>query len=130
MTLSTSDTRWIRTMKVYGIVSALVLIFSIVYELFSHGVYALPMMFAFMYPFFGGVAAIGLSHALHLAYPNRITRNAYHAAIATLTIGSLMQGVLDIYGTTNALQVWYTRIGIFWILIALLFYGIQYQVRK
>lgn len=44
---------------------------------------------------------------------------AYHSGIATLTVGSIFKGVLEIYGTTNQLIVVYWIAG-----FGLLFIGI------
>lgn len=43
----------------------------------------------------------------------------HHAGVATLTLGSVMEGVLAIYGTTNQLTCWY------WIAGGLLLVGAQ-----
>jgi len=42
---------------------------------------------------------------------NHFSCNLYHSGIAAITVGSLVQGVLDIYGTTNALINAYWWIG-------------------
>ena len=70
-------------------VSILTGLFGAIYELFSHEVYSYFMIYAFA-----------------------LCRNLYHAGIATLTIGSIMRGVLDIYGTTNSLSNIYWFAGI------------------
>lgn len=36
-------------------------------------------------------------------YPGVFARNLYHSGIATFTVGSIVRGVLDIYGTANHL---------------------------
>lgn len=42
----------------------------------------------------------------------------YHMALATLTVGSILKGVLDIYGTTNRLMIAYPATGIALIILA------------
>ncbi len=84
-----------------------------IYELFSHEVYSYFMIYAFAFPLVGGTLPyllLGLSKAKR--YPNAVCRNLYHAGIATLTVGSIMRGVLDIYGTTNSLTNIYWFVGI------------------
>ena len=87
------------------------------YEMFSHGVYSSFMVYAFMVPLLGGAmpdflmarrnirgnkkrAASGAASMLQLA------------AVTTLTAGSIIKGVLDIYGTTNKLVIVYPVIGL------------------
>lgn len=43
--------------------------------------------------------------------PGRLPLNLYNAGIAALTVGSLMEGVLEIYGTTNDLLRIYWFVG-------------------
>ena len=45
-------------------------------------------------------------------------RLLYHMALATLTAGSILKGVLDIYGTTNRLMIAYPATGITLIAVA------------
>lgn len=51
------------------------------------------------------------------SYPGRIARNLYRSGIATLTIGCIMQGVLEIYGTTNKLICVYWIVGIVFVFV-------------
>ena len=89
-----------------------------VYELFSHGVYSYFMIYAFMVPLAGGVLPSLL--ALRAAGGRRdvsaeggtLSSGLQFAAIITLTAGSFMKGILDIYGTTNRLMAVYTVLGL------------------
>ena len=81
--------------------------FGAIYEIFSHGVYSYGMLYAFAFPLALGVLPFMLLTMLHAAYPNRFARGVYHAGIATLTVGSLVTGALEIYGTTNPLTLVY-----------------------
>lgn len=79
-------------------------LFGAVYELFSHEVYSYSMIYAFAIPLAGGALpflAVAMGHIRR--FRGRISRSLYHAAIMTFTIGSIMKGVLEIYGTTSAL---------------------------
>ena len=88
----------------YIAASLLCALFGAVYELFSHEVYSYSMIYAFVIPLAGGALpflAVAMGHIGR--FPGRISRSLYHAAITTFTIGSIMKGVLEIYGTTSAL---------------------------
>jgi len=60
------------------------------------------MVYLFLFPLVGGVLPYG---ALWLTggryYPGGFATGLYNCGIATLTVGSCMQGVLEIYGTTS-----------------------------
>lgn len=94
-------------------VSILTGLFGAIYELFSHEVYSYFMIYAFAFPLLlGTLPYLMLSLSGGTRYPNALCRNLYHAGIATLTTGSIMRGVLDIYGTTNSLSNIYWFAGI------------------
>ncbi len=102
-----------RTAFVYLLLACLCALFGAVYERFSHGVYSYFMLYAFAFPLAGGAvpfAALSLSRSARL--PPALARNLYHAGIAALTVGSLVRGVLDIYGTTNRLCRVYGVVGV------------------
>lgn len=121
----TSDTdisgKALKTAFAYLLVSLFCALFGAVYERFSHGVYSFYMIYAFGFPLAGGTLpflAISLSRK---RYPGAVARNLYHSGIATLTVGSIVQGILDIYGTTNRLT------GLYWIVgVILVVSGIVY----
>ena len=82
-----------------------------VYGLFSHGVYSYFMTYAFMIPLLAGA----LPHLITAmkggdsAAAEKLigSRNLQLAFIVTLTVGSLLKGALDIYGTTSRLLIAY-----------------------
>lgn len=95
----------LKTSLVYLAAAVFFALFGGIYELFSHGVYSYAMIYAFAFPLIGGALpflGIGLSKKCPL--PGRIFRNAYHSALSAWTVGSIFQGVLEIYGTTNPLS--------------------------
>ena len=99
--------------KVYLAVSVFVLVFSIVYEIFSHGVISLYMILAFLFPLILGALPFGIINFMKKNYyPDTIASNAYHAGVSTLTVGCIMKGVLDIYGTSSSLIPIYNIVGI------------------
>ncbi len=102
-----------KTALVYLLVSVFCAIFGAVYELFSHEVYSFYMLYAFAFPLVGGTLPFLLMAVFSARkYPNVFVRNLYHSALATLTVGSIVRGILDIYGTTNHLSEYYWIVGI------------------
>ena len=83
-------------------------VFSAIYEYFSHEVYSPFMVWLFAIPF-----ALGsLPSLIFWLWPQLNVgswwQKTIHAfAVATLTVGSLLQGVVEIYGTTNHLIIYY-----------------------
>jgi len=93
------------------IVSLFTALFGAVYELFGHGVYSYGMIYAFAFPLVLGVLPLMLIGMLHRPAPGRVSKNLYHAGIASLTVGSIVSGALEIYGTTNPLTLLYWVLG-------------------
>ena len=124
MTLYTSDTEYknrtgsadlLRSGTAYLIASALVAAAGWMYELFSHGVYSNYMIYAFMVPLVCGALPDILAATRGCRSKKRSGSSASGlrlAAVVTLTAGSLIKGVLDIFGTTNRLLVVYPIIGL------------------
>ena len=92
------------------IASGFLAVFGGIYESFSHGVYSGWMIFAFAVPLIFGVLLYALLLRLGKA-PRRVFLNLWNAGVACLSVGSVFQGVLAIYGTTNALIVVYPIAG-------------------
>lgn len=95
----------------YITASAAVAASGAVYELFSHGVYSYYMIYAF-----APVLLLGALPAVILLcrggfVPTKLGFELYNAGIATLTAGSFIKGVLDIYGTSNGLVAVYPVVG-------------------
>ena len=99
---------------VYLLCSLFCVLFGAIYEMFSHEVYSFYMIYAFAFPLAGGVLPfLVVSLFRPKWYPGVFALNLYHSGIASLTVGSVVQGVLEIYGTTNSLVqlYWYVGIG-------------------
>ena len=107
----------------YLAASIVIAIAAAVYGLFGHGVYSYFMTYAFMIPLLAG-ALPHLAAAMKSADSKQNgkesapdepsvwaklseAKEAQLALVATLTAGSLLKGVLDIYGTTNRLLIIY-----------------------
>lgn len=98
----------IRTAFAYLVISLGCVLFGAVYEIHSHEVYSFYMIYAFVFPLAGGALPFLLFCLFSFAhFPCKTARHFYHSGMAALTTGSLVQGVLDIYGTTNVLVAYY-----------------------
>lgn len=86
-------------------------LFGAVYEGFSHGVYSYFMIYAFGFPLAGGALPFFALAFSDRRPPGRAALNLYHSGIAAMTVGSLFEGVLEIYGTTNRLVAVYWMVG-------------------
>ncbi len=124
MILFTLDIKKLREQgKIYIIVTLTCILFSIIYESFSHGVISNFMIFSFVVPLVFGV---GINYMFYFfkikKLPSRIQNKIYNAGIATLTIGSIMEGVLQIYGTTNSKIYVYLVVGIILLFTSIISY--------
>ncbi len=109
----------------YAIVTLICLIVGIVYEIFSHGVWSVFMIGAFAVPLVLGVIPNLLIGFGNLKTPAMPAETLYACGVATLTIGSLLKGALDIFGTTNTLLDYYWMVGGAFALLGIIFYLAQ-----
>lgn len=116
--LYTLDTKKISL--VYLIISLITMNFGFIYELFSHGVYSNYMMFAFLIPFLLG-SIFFLILGLFKIKVSNLSLNFYHSFVSTLTLGCIMKGFLDIYGTTNSLLNVYIYVSILLLILSIVF---------
>ena len=114
-----------RTVVVYLFVTLFCVLFSAVYEYFSHEVYSYFMLYAFVFPLAGGALPFVSMAFYGKSLPGRIACNLYHSGIAALTVGSLFQGVLDIYGTTNRLALVYWIAGALFLFLGMIAYFVD-----
>ncbi len=89
-------------------------LFGAVYERFGHGVFSFFMVYAFAFPLLLCTLPLEVASLRGLRLPGRAARGFWDCGVATLTVGSLVRGALEIYGTTNRLT------GLYWILGGLL----------
>ena len=86
-------------------------LFGAVYEKFSFGVYSCCMIYAFLIPLILGTIPL-LSIAIWgKKYPDKTALTTWTSGIVVLTVGCIVQGVLEIYGTTNHLMIVYPIAG-------------------
>ena len=94
-------------MLIYLAVTLFTLVFGMIYEIFSHGVFNNYMIFAFCVPLFGGLAPYYLAYLFSSKVSCKAVRYSHHSAIVLLTLYSVLHGVFDIYGTSSNLIIWY-----------------------
>ena len=85
----------------YLAVTVFCAVFGAVYELFSHGVYAAGMVYAFGFPLLGGLLPALLYAKGGKPLPSETSLLLWHFGISALTVGSLFSGALEIYGTSS-----------------------------
>lgn len=114
-----------KTVKTYGFTTLFCIAFNYIYSLFGHGVSSPFMSYAFVFSLVlgvGGFIALG-----RLNVENRIAFNLYNAGIATLTIGSLLRGIIDIAGADTIYPVYYFVVGTVLVAVGGLMYFYQWQ---
>lgn len=99
--------------------------FGAVYEFFSHGVYSYYMLYAFMIPFLGGTVYFYCILYFRSKIPRCIARRFQHFGILTVTVGCMVCGILEIYGTTNHLVNIYFIVGGMFFVIGNFMYLLQ-----
>ena len=115
--MSTSDIK--KKIKQFLIITIITLLFCIIYEYFSFGVISKYMILAPLIPLILGILTYLLLKNEKVGY---IESSMYSNGVYTLLIGSILQGVLEIYGTTNKLMIIYLVVGIGLIFISLIIY--------
>ena len=94
--------------KRYLFVAVVCAVFTIVYECFGHGMWSYWMRASFAWPLL--LAALPFAVLAKTRQDvGEGSRLIYQAGVITLMVGSLFQGVLDIYGTVSSLAA------VFWI---------------
>ncbi len=108
---------FMKTGLIWLCISAFTGVFSIIYEMFSHGVYSMPMMLAFLIPLCGvSLPCIWAARTGRGDRTKRISLSAlavWKSAVLALLLGCIFAGVLEIYGTTNRLlAVYFSAAGV------------------
>ena len=107
-----------KTMQ-YVFLSLFIFVFAQIYEYFSHGVYSNYMLYAFLIPFLGLAVPSFLLHSLKKTLPAN-SCFLWKCGIATLTVGSIYKGVLEIYGTNGFFEFPYLFLGVGICMVAVL----------
>jgi len=112
-----------KTILIYTAFTLFCVLFSIAYEHFSHGVYSNYMIYLFAFPLAGGVVPAFLVLAFRrIPYPTQTSCVLYNCGLTTLTVGSCLKGVLEIYGTISHYILFYWFAGFLLIAFALIKY--------
>ncbi len=104
------EKRYAYVVKAYLLATVGCAVFGAVYELFSHQVWSRFMIYAFAFPLFLGAIPFFLLRKRGKPFPGKAAE-LVHAGVAALTVGSILQGVLEIYGTSNPLTIAYWAVG-------------------
>ena len=120
MILSILDNKYLKKQsKIYLIISIICLIFSLIYEHFSHEVYSFYMISAFLIPLILG-CVVSTFLSMKNIKVSRTSNNLYNASVATFTIYFIMRGFLEIYGTTNSIINIYLIVGILLLVVSII----------
>ena len=110
----------------YFCISIFCAAFGGIYEIFSHGVYSNYMMYAFLFPLIGGTLYNLILYCFsRLRLQRGLSLIFYNTGIAALTIGSIVRGILDIYGTDNILVNVYRYAGVILVCLGAVFYAVD-----
>ena len=104
------EKRYAYVVKAYLLATVGCAVFGAVYELFSHQVWSRFMIYAFAFPLLLGAIPFFLLRKRGKPFPGKAAE-LVHAGVAALTVGSILQGVLEIYGTSNPLTIAYWAVG-------------------
>lgn len=130
-----SGKRALKAGTAYLAVSASCILFNQIYALFGHGVHSASMSLLFLYPLLGGALPFLL---IWLFTPRseqtqsyRFSCNCYNSGIAALTVGSLLQGVFEIAGTSSPyLAVFFVCGWTLWAFALMIFFADFYLSRR
>jgi len=90
------------------------LVFFLIYNRFSHGVHSPYMTYLFLWPLLmGAVPAFLLGFLKEDFPPGKHEENLYFFGVETLTMSSLLRGILDIAGTASVFQRYLMAAGAF-----------------
>ena len=106
---------------IYLAISAFLVIFNIIYGVFSHDVTSNYMTYAFLIPLIGGTVPSLI--LIFLPKPSFIVKNIWRMGIASTIIGFLLRGVFEIYGTFVSIVNIYIYLGLSMLFLSLCLYG-------
>lgn len=94
---------WLRRAVGFAAASCITALFGALYELFSHGVYSYSMLYAFGYMLVGGVVPSLVMACLGRECRRGAAFELYVFALSCATVGSLVGGVFEIFGSSSRL---------------------------
>ena len=95
-------------------------LFGTIYEYFSHGVYTFFMIASFLIPLVLGLIPYGILYMINKELKSNICTDLYDYSVIILTIGSIVKGILVIFGTSNYLTYVYLYVGISLLLLSII----------
>lgn len=101
-------------------IAIFVALFGAIYEMFSHEVYSYYMIYAFGIPLVLGVLCPVLTPVLFKRFPHGFESALWNLSIVTLTVGSILKGIVDIYGSSNQKLIFYPITGCILVLLAVI----------
>lgn len=113
-----------KTASIYLFTTLFCIALNYVYSLFGHGVSSPFMSYAFIFSLVLGVVGFILLGWLDL--DNRVAFNLYNAGIATLTVGSILRGIIDIAGADTTYPFFYFFVGTVFVVVGGLMYFNQW----
>jgi len=93
---------YVKTALAYFLTSIICIAVTNIYALFGHGIRSGSMDLMFLYPLIGGIASFVFTTP-------RISYNLYNSGIATLTSAAMLDGIMEIAGTSSN-KIRYIRI--------------------
>ena len=118
--------KFVKRSVMYFCISIFCAAFGGIYEIFSHGVYSNYMMYAFLFPLIGGALYNLILYCFsRLSLQRGLSLIFYNTGIAALTIGSIVRGILDSYGTDNILANVYWYAGAILVCLGVVFYAVD-----
>ncbi len=103
------------------IISLLLLIFTIIYEQFSHDVVSIHMRGLFLLPILSGI----ISYAFMKNNYDKVLISITNMALVSIGLYLLLYGIFEIYGTMPYFVVYYLYLGGIILLIDLLYFIIR-----
>ena len=125
-TMEPTRRRMLRTLIVGGSLSLLCVIFTVIYEQFSHGAVSTHMRCMFLMPIVGCAlpALIGFFTPLH-RHVSRVAFNLWNSGVAVWAVGCLFRGIVNISGRYTSLDRIYWITGWVFLGLAVLTRGIS-----
>lgn len=102
MTLFTSDKSTINNILFSLFATVFFAGFGAIYEHFGHGVYSNYMIYAFIFPLMLCLLPYVIMLVKNVKL-KKITARWWNLTVLTITLCSVIKGILQIYGTTNKL---------------------------
>ena len=95
----------------YLVATVVAAVLSAIYESLSHGVISVFMVGLAAWPLVLGALPTWIAGCAHAPEPAPLARTLLACGVLTLTFGSIVAGVMEIYGSTSAFTPVYWVVG-------------------